>query len=154
MLDHFSLIYSMCSFSNYTQTLTLFCYIQNTWSRLRSTLAKLMRLDQPPAKIRSKSDSNWLLIDFFDLISAVRSIVATISIRNPDCYNKNSLILIENRSILIEKVWFISKIVVLDIFFDIIRTFRLNNQHLVVLNQSFNRFYIKKDRFISIIYQK
>ena len=42
---------------------------------------KLMQLDQPPAKIRSKSDSNRLLIDFFDPISAVRSIVATISIR-------------------------------------------------------------------------
>ena len=34
--------------------------------------------------------------------------------------------------------------------FDIIQTFRLNNQHLVNLNQSFNQFYIEKVRF----YQK
>ena len=45
---------------------------------------KLMRLDRPPAKIQSKSDSNWLLINFYDPNLAVRSSVATISIRNPD----------------------------------------------------------------------
>ena len=53
-----------------------------------------MQLDRPPAKIRSKSDSNRLLIDFFDPISAVPSIVETISIRNPDHYIQSSTILI------------------------------------------------------------
>ena len=46
--------------------------------------SKLMRLDRPPAKIRSKSNWNQLLIDFYDPNSAVQSIVATIWIRNPD----------------------------------------------------------------------
>ena len=40
-----------------------------------------MRSNRPPAKIGSKSYSNQLLIDFFDPISAVRSIVATILIQ-------------------------------------------------------------------------
>ena len=40
-----------------------------------------MRLDWPPAKIRSKSYLNQLLIDFCDSIPAVRSIVATILIQ-------------------------------------------------------------------------
>ena len=52
-----------------------------------------MRLDRGRPEIRSKSYSNQLLIDFFDPNSAVQSIVATISIRNPGIY-------IENRSIL------------------------------------------------------
>ena len=42
---------------------------------------KLMRSNRGHAKIRSKSYSNWLLIDFCDSIPAVWSIVATISIR-------------------------------------------------------------------------
>ena len=41
---------------------------------------KLMRSKRPPAKIRSKSYSNRILSDFFDPISAVRSIVAMFSI--------------------------------------------------------------------------
>ena len=63
---------------------------------------KLMRLDQPPAKIRCESDSNRLLINFFDPISAVRSIVATISIQNPDHYMESSSILIKKWSNLIK----------------------------------------------------
>ena len=42
---------------------------------------KLMQLDRPPSKIRSKSYLNWLLIDFFDPNLPVRSIVTTISIQ-------------------------------------------------------------------------
>ena len=62
-----------------------------------------MRLDQPPAKIRSKSDSNRLLINFFDPISAIRSIVGTITIQNPDHYIKSNSILIKKWSNLIKK---------------------------------------------------
>ena len=40
-----------------------------------------MRSNRPPAKTRSKSASNWLLIDFFDPKLAVQSIVATILIQ-------------------------------------------------------------------------
>ena len=40
-----------------------------------------MRCNRLPAIIRSKSDSNHLLIDFFDPNLAVRSIIATISIQ-------------------------------------------------------------------------
>ena len=65
-----------------------------------------MRLDRPPAKIRSKSYPNRLLIDFFDPISAGRSIVATISIQNPDHYIKSSSILIEKSLIYIENCRF------------------------------------------------
>ena len=60
--------------------------------------SKLMRLDRPPAKTRSKSYSNWLLIDFFDPISAVRSIVATISIQNPDYLDRLQSNFNQNRS--------------------------------------------------------
>ena len=42
---------------------------------------ELMRLNQPPAKIWSKSYLNRLLINFCNSIPAVRSIVATISIQ-------------------------------------------------------------------------
>ena len=61
--------------------------------------SKLMQLDRPPAKIRSKSDLNRLLIDFYDPISAVWSIVViilililTINIKCSSIYIKNSLI--------------------------------------------------------------
>ena len=47
-----------------------------------------MQLDRLPAKTRSKSDWNRLLIDFYDLNLAVRSIVATISIQNPDYFDR------------------------------------------------------------------
>ena len=39
-----------------------------------SPVTKLMRLDQPQAKFRLKSDSNCLLIDFFNPISAAQFI--------------------------------------------------------------------------------
>ena len=42
---------------------------------------KLMQSNRPPAKIRSKSDSNRLLIDFFDPNLAVQSIVPMIPIQ-------------------------------------------------------------------------
>ena len=45
---------------------------------------KLMQLEWQLSKIRSKLYSNQLLIDFFDPNLGVQSIVATISIRNPD----------------------------------------------------------------------
>ena len=50
------------------------------WGK-KGLYCKLMGLDRPPAKIRSKSYLNRLLVDFCDSIPAVRSIVVTISIR-------------------------------------------------------------------------
>ena len=66
-----------------------------------------MRLDQPPAKIRSKSYSNRLLIEFFDPISAVQSIVATILIQIRNIYIEYSSILFGKSSILskIGQIW-------------------------------------------------
>ena len=48
---------------------------------LELNYTKLMRLDRGRPKIRSKSYSNRLLIDFFNPNSALRSIVPTISIQ-------------------------------------------------------------------------
>ena len=76
---------------------------KNSWFKLFLFKTKLMRLDQPPAKIRSKSYSNQLLINFFDPISAVRSMVATILIQIRTIY-------IEYRSILYQKSSILSKI--------------------------------------------
>ena len=56
---------------------------------------KLMRLDRPPAKIRSKSYSNRLLIDFYYPNLAVRSVIATILIQNPDYLDQFKSNLIE-----------------------------------------------------------
>ena len=63
--------------------------------------------------------------------------------------------------ILYQKSLILSKIGWICYIFDQIRPilikfdqFWLNNWHLVDLNGSFNRFYIQKDRFISIIYRK
>ena len=67
---------------------------------------KLMQLDRPWAKFRSKSYLNCLLIDFFDPNLAVRSIVATISIQLRSTIGQNRLILIDNWSIYIDKVFF------------------------------------------------
>ena len=58
--------------------------------------SKLMQLYRPPAKIRSKSDSYRLLIDFFDPISAIRSIVASILIQIWTIYIEYSSTYIEN----------------------------------------------------------
>ena len=122
--------------------------------------AKLMQLDRPPAKIRSKSYSNCLLIDFCDSIPAVRSIVATISIQFRIQILILNSILYQKTSMYIKKVQlyrklvqfdrkrrFISKTTIFDQIrpiFDIIELFWLINRHLVDLNQSFNRYYIKK----------
>ena len=102
-----------------------------------------MRWDRLPAKIRSKSDSNWLLIDFYDLNLAVRSIVATISIWNPDYLDPLKSKFNQNWS----KITGFCRFTVV---FDIIcrfrlkyRHFRLINWHLVNLNWSFNRYYIE-----------
>ena len=75
--------------------LNVWCFGENVCSGKRPTVqfyakskkkysqSKLMRLDRPPAKIRSKSYSNWLLIDFCDPNLMLKSIeiVATIWIR-------------------------------------------------------------------------
>ena len=53
-------------------------------SELTVLFTKLMQLNRLPVKIRYKSNSNRLLIDFNDPNLAVRSIVAPISIQNPD----------------------------------------------------------------------
>ena len=62
-----------------------------------------MPLDRTPAKIRSQSDLNQLLINFFDPILAGRSIFARISIRNPNHYIESNSILIKKWSNLIDK---------------------------------------------------
>ena len=102
-----------------------------------------MQLDRPWAKFWSKSYSNRLLINFFDLNLAVRSIVATISIQFRSTIGWNRSILIDNWSIYIDNI----------IFFDIYRRFWLINQHLVNLNRLKDWFYIEKDWFKSKIDQ-
>ena len=59
---------------------------------------KLIRCNRPPANIRSKSDSDRLLINFSDLNLAIRSIVATISFRIWIQISILNLIYIENWS--------------------------------------------------------
>ena len=76
-------------------------------------IAKLMRLDQPPAKIHSKLYSNQLLIDFFDPNLLLKSIKIVVTIQNPCQILSSDSIEIENWSIYIENV----------IFFDINRRF-------------------------------
>ena len=62
----------------------------------------LMQSNRPLAKIHFKSDSNCLLIAFFDLISPVRSTHRDHLIRIQTIYIKNSSILIKNSLILIK----------------------------------------------------
>ena len=69
---------------------------------IRGPGSKLMQLDRPPAKIRSKSYLNQLLIDFCDTNPAVRSIIATISIRIRIQILILNLIYTENWSIMVK----------------------------------------------------
>ena len=78
---------------------------------------KLMRSNPPKVKICFKSDSNRLLIDFFDPISADRSTRRNDSILIRTIYIKNSSILIKISSILIENGWIWSKRVKFDRLF-------------------------------------
>ena len=66
-----------------------------------------MRSNRRPAKIQFKSYSNRLLINIFDQISAVQSIVATISIRIRTIYIQYSSILYQKSSILLKigQIW-------------------------------------------------
>ena len=66
-----------------------------------------MRIDRLPFKIRSKSYSNPLLIDFFDPNLPVRSIVVTILIPIRTIYIKYSSILYQKSLILskIGQIW-------------------------------------------------
>ena len=61
-----------------------------------STWTKLMRLDRPPSKIRSKLYSNRLLIDFFDPNLGHQSIVLMISIQIRSFISKYRSIYIKN----------------------------------------------------------
>ena len=74
---------------------------------------KLMRFNRVKSTNRLKSDSNRLLIDFFDPNLAVKSIVATILIQNLDPNLNLTSNLIENWSNLVEHE---ANLPILDIF--------------------------------------
>ena len=102
-----------------------------------------MRSNRPKAKIPFKSDSNRLLIYFFDPISAVRSTRCDDSIRIWTIYIKNSLMLIENNLILINNgqilLTFLIKIdffdLKIDFFYLLIFIFDLSIDILIKIDQ-------------------
>ena len=96
-----------------------------SWPRApnRWVNSKLMRSNRGQTKIRSKSYSNRLLIDFFDPNSAVKSIVATSSIRNLGPNLNLTLNLIENWSNLFE---FEANLPILEVFGSNSTNFRYN----------------------------
>ena len=105
---------------------------------ISSINTKLMGLDLPPAKIRSKSYSNQLLIHFCDLIPAVRSIVAMISIQIRIQILILNLIYIKNWSIMV-------------IIIDISRRFRYKSTIFdIYCNFDLFAIYYRLNRSISI----
>ena len=132
----------LCALSILTIVLhTLSCVWGRVEWKRQSMFSKLIRLDRPPAKIWSKSDSNRLLINFYDPISAVRSIVATILIRNSDHYIESSLILIKKSLIYIENYDLYQKDILNDDFRVDDRDFDIKSiyfWYIIDINRSFS----------------